>query len=82
MAEYDKTKDIDILLRSALRGDPANATQSSVTTGGSQPESEDSATRRRRIRLGENAFESLHPLTEEQQSDEHGVCVMEGPKGG
>ena len=75
MDEYDETEDIDNLLRSALRGDSANAT-SVVTTGGSHPESEDSATRRRRIRLGKNAFGELHPLTEEKQSDEERAVLL------
>ena len=64
MGEYDESEDIESLLRSAVRGE----NQSSTTTDSTQPEAEDSATRRRSIRPGDNAFDSLHPLSEEQQS--------------
>ena len=76
MEEYGESEDIDLLLRSSLRGDETNATQSSATTSGSHPESDDLETRRRRIRLGDNAFEALYPITEEQQSDEQRAALL------
>ena len=74
MDEYDEAEDIESLLRSAVRGDSANT--SSATGDEQHPEAEDSATRRRRIRLGDNAFSSLHPLSEEQQSDEERAALL------
>ena len=79
MAEYDETEDIDLLLRSSLRGDQTNSTPSANTAmGGSHmhPESDDSETRRRRTRLGDNSCDELHPLTEEEQSNEQRAALQ------
>ena len=75
MNEYDEAEDIEALLRSAVRGDPSNNT-SSTTDDEHQPDAEDSATRRRRIRLGENALGSLQPLSEESQADEERAALL------
>ena len=66
MAEYDESDDIDALLRSALRGDQTNVTD--TVTGAQTPaaESEEAAARRRRTRFEDD----LRPLSEEEQSDE------------
>ena len=74
MDEYDETSNIESLLWSAVRGDSAN--QLSMTADNPQPEAEDLATRQRRIWIGNNAFDSLHPLMEEQQSNEERVALL------
>ena len=74
MNEYDEAEDIEALLRSAVRGDPSNNT--STIDDEQQPDAEDSATRRRRIRLGDNAFSSLQPLSEESQADEERAALL------
>ena len=57
---------------SALRGESSVNGTSAVAADhdGSQPESDDSATRQRRIRPGDNAFEKPQPLSENHQPDE------------
>ena len=72
MADYDESDDIESLLRSAVRGDHANA--SDTEAGAPTPAADDDpATRRRRIR-----FESddLQPLSEEEQADEARAALL------
>ena len=76
MDPYDESANIDTLLRSSLRGDQAN--QADVVAPGA-PDSADTAARRRRIRIGENAFEQvegLRPLPEDQQLDEERAAFL------
>ena len=72
MAEYDESDEIDALLRSALRGDQTNVTD--TVTGAQTPaaESEEAAARRRRIRFDDE----LRPLSEEEQSDEARAALL------
>ena len=74
MDDYHESEDIENLLRSALRGEQANA--SSTVAGAPADDSEESATRRRRIRLGDNSFDKLHPLSEEEQADEQRAAML------
>ena len=72
MAEYDESDDIESLLRSAVRGDSANA--SDTGAGAPTPAAEDdTAARRRRIRF---EADDLHPLSEEEQADEARAALL------
>ena len=72
MAGYDESDDIESLLRSAVRGDQTNA--SDTEAGAPTPAADDEAAiRRRRIR-----FEAgdLRPLSEEEQADEARAALL------
>ena len=72
MADYDESDDIESLLRSAVRGDHANA--SDTGAGAPTPAAEDdTAARRRRIRF---EADDLHPLSEEEQADEARAALL------
>ena len=75
MDAYDESEDIENRLRSALRGEQANAGAATVA-GGQSADSEESATRRRRIRFGDNAFAELHPLSEEEHTDKARAAML------
>ena len=69
MEEYGESADIEPLLRSSLRDEQTNPVGDAAAAGA--PESAETVARRRRIRLGENAFEDgLPPVSEEQHLDE------------
>ena len=73
MDDYYESDEIDALLRSTLRGDQTNVTD--TVTGVQTPsaaESEEAAARRRRIRFEDD----LRPLSEEEQSDEARAAML------
>ena len=73
MAGYDESDEIDALLRSTLRGDQTNVTD--TVTCAQTPaavESEEAAARRRQIRFEDD----LRPLSEEEQSDEARAAML------
>ena len=73
MAGYDDSEDIESLLRSAVRADQTNASDTEAAGAPTPAADDESATRRRRIRFETGDF---RPLSEEEQADEARAALL------